>query len=200
MNYPAFIARQPAFPRYDKDNVVEYSYINTTVILCMLSVLDPQESKLWRLYFKIILFPYNSAYVTIRVIRAGRKWGKGKRRGAQRLLVGKRQGKRISLTELGPDWRILQKYSLKNRRNDTGWIELAQVWDRWEAVMNVVMNLRVHWISGNFFVYLRNSFLKKKVLGSKELMFYAVLLSAIKTSLITSLPNSSPHSVICFLI
>jgi len=46
MNYPAFIARQPAFPRYDKDNVVEYSYINTTVILCMLSVLDPQESKL----------------------------------------------------------------------------------------------------------------------------------------------------------
>jgi len=50
MNYPVFIARQPAFLQYDKDNVVGYSYINATFILCMLSVLGPQESKLCHLY------------------------------------------------------------------------------------------------------------------------------------------------------
>jgi hypothetical protein len=67
----------------------------------------------------------------------------GEKRNAYRLLVGKPEGRRplgrprrrwvdnirMDLVEVG--W------------SDVDWIGLAQDWDRWRAVVNSVLNLRV---------------------------------------------------------
>jgi hypothetical protein len=43
----------------------------------------------------------------------------------------------------GVDGRIILKWILKNWDGGMGWIELAQDRDRWRALVNAVMNLRV---------------------------------------------------------
>jgi hypothetical protein len=81
---------------------------------------------------------------------AGHVARRGELRNAYRILVGKPEGKRrlgkprrrwvdnikIDLREIGWDGR--------------DWIELANDRDQWRALVNTVMNLRVHKISGNF--------------------------------------------------
>jgi len=59
----------------------------------------------------------------------------GERRGVYRGLVGKPEGKR---------WEDNIKVDLQEvgcGRMD--WIELAQDWNRWRALVNAVMNLQV---------------------------------------------------------
>jgi len=69
--------------------------------------------------------------------------GAGEGRGAYRVLVGKHDGKR----SLGrPRCRL--EDNIKGDLHEAGcegfdWIELAQDRDRWGAVVNAVMNLRV---------------------------------------------------------
>jgi hypothetical protein len=65
------------------------------------------------------------------------------RRGAYRVSVGKPEGKR-------PHGRPRRRWedSIKMDLQEVGsgvmdWIELAQDRDRWRALMNAVMNLRV---------------------------------------------------------
>ena len=67
----------------------------------------------------------------------------GERRGVYRVLVGKLEGKR-------PLWRPRCRWedNIKMDFQEVGcggldWIELAQDRDRWRAVVNEVMNLRV---------------------------------------------------------
>jgi len=67
----------------------------------------------------------------------------GKRRGVHRVLVRKPEGKR-------PLWRPTCRWedNIKMDLQELGcggmdWIELAQDRDRWPAVVNAVMNLRV---------------------------------------------------------
>jgi hypothetical protein len=43
----------------------------------------------------------------------------------------------------GVDGRIILKWILKTWDGDMDWIELAQDRDRWRALVNAVMNLRV---------------------------------------------------------
>ena len=66
----------------------------------------------------------------------------GERRGAYRVLVGKHE-------EKGPTGRPGRNNTKKDLleggwgRGDMDWIDLAQDRDRWQALVNMVMDLRV---------------------------------------------------------
>jgi len=64
------------------------------------------------------------------------------RRGVYRVLVGKPEGKR-PLGRPGVDGRIILKWTFRNWGGSMDWIALAQDWDRWRALVNAAMNLRV---------------------------------------------------------
>jgi len=67
----------------------------------------------------------------------------GERRGVYRVLVGKPEGKRL-LERSRCRWQDNIKMDLqKLGSGGTDWIELAQDRDRWRALVNAVMNLRV---------------------------------------------------------
>jgi hypothetical protein len=67
----------------------------------------------------------------------------GERRGIYKVLMGKPEGKR----PLGRPRRRREdniKMDLQEERCESmDWIDLVQDRDRWRALMNVVMNLRV---------------------------------------------------------
>jgi hypothetical protein len=67
----------------------------------------------------------------------------GEEKGVYRVLVGKPEGKR-PLRRPGRKW----EYNIRMDLQEVGcggidWIELAQGTDRWQAIVNAVMNLRV---------------------------------------------------------
>jgi hypothetical protein len=67
----------------------------------------------------------------------------GESRGVYRVLVGKTEG----YSPLGRPRRRWEDYTEKNLQEvgcgGTDWIDLAQDRDRWRALVNAVMNLRV---------------------------------------------------------
>jgi hypothetical protein len=67
----------------------------------------------------------------------------GERRGAYRALVGKPEGRR-PLGRLRREWEDNNKMDLREVGcGGADWVDLAQDRDRWRAVVNTVMNLRV---------------------------------------------------------
>ena len=66
----------------------------------------------------------------------------GKRRDAYRALVGKPEG-RNRLEDPGADERIILKLIFERLVGGIDWIDLAQDTDRWRALVNTVLNLRV---------------------------------------------------------
>jgi hypothetical protein len=72
----------------------------------------------------------------------------GEKRGAYRSLVGRPEGRR-PLGRPRVDGRTVLKMDQEVGWG-MGWIELAQDRDRWRALVNAVMNLRVSITCGNF--------------------------------------------------
>jgi hypothetical protein len=67
----------------------------------------------------------------------------GEKRGACRILVGRPEERR-PLGRLRSRWEDNIKMDLQEVGwEDMNWIELAQDRDRWRALVNAVMNLRV---------------------------------------------------------
>jgi hypothetical protein len=50
---------------------------------------------------------------------------------------------RDHLTDPGIDGRIILRWILRKCERDMDWIDLAQDRDRWQALVNAVMNLQV---------------------------------------------------------
>ena len=74
---------------------------------------------------------------------AGHVAGMGERRGVYRVLIGKPEGKR-PLMRPRRRWEDNIKMALQEVGCEgIDWIELAQDRDRWWALVNGVMNLRV---------------------------------------------------------
>jgi len=73
----------------------------------------------------------------------------GEGRGVHRVLVGKPEGKR-SLGRPRRIWEDNIKMDLREVGGGGDWTELAQDRDRWRALVNTVMNLRVPQSAGNF--------------------------------------------------
>jgi hypothetical protein len=67
----------------------------------------------------------------------------GEGRNVYRVLMGKPEGK-VHLKDQGVDGRMESKWTLRRLVGGrVEWIHLAQDRDRWRAVVNAVMNLRV---------------------------------------------------------
>ena len=66
----------------------------------------------------------------------------GEWRGAYRILVGNLM-ERGHLEDPGVDGWIILKWIFKTLNGAMDWIDLAQNRDRWRAIVNAVMNLRV---------------------------------------------------------
>jgi hypothetical protein len=77
----------------------------------------------------------------------------GEGRNVYRVLVGKPEGKN-HLKDQGVDGRMGSKSTLGRLVGGVEWIHLAQGTDRWRAVVNAVMNLRVMAPRSQLVVYL----------------------------------------------
>ena len=66
----------------------------------------------------------------------------GEGRGVHKVLVGKPEGKR-PLGRPRRRWEDNIKMDLREAGGGGDWMELAQDRDRWRALVNTVMNLRV---------------------------------------------------------
>jgi hypothetical protein len=103
----------------------------------------------WRKLHTEELHGLYSSPSIVRVIKARRmRWAghvvrMGEVRGAYNILVGRPEGRR-ALGRPRRRWEDNIKMNLKERGfGDVDWIHLAQDRDRWRALVNTVMNLRV---------------------------------------------------------
>ena len=83
----------------------------------------------------------------VRVVKSRMRWVRhvarmGEGRGVDRVLVGKPEGKR-PLGRPRHRWEDNIKMDLQEVGGGGDWMELAQDMDRWRALVNTVMNLRV---------------------------------------------------------
>ena len=87
---------------------------------------------------------------------AGRVARMGKRRGVHRVLVGTPECKR-PLGRPRRRWENNIKLDLREVGGGGDWMELAQDRDRWQALVNTMINVRVPYCAGNFLTSCRTS-------------------------------------------
>ena len=75
----------------------------------------------------------------------------GENKSAYSILVGKRE-ENSYLEDLGVDGRIILRWIFRNWDEGMDWIDMAQDRDRWQALVNTVMNLQVPQTAGNFLI------------------------------------------------
>jgi hypothetical protein len=93
---------------------------------------------------------YNIEMDLIEIGWAGHVTQMGEKRNAYRILVGKPERKR-SLGSLRGRWVDNIKIDLRETEwGGMDWIDLAQNRDKWRALVNTVMNLRVPYNAGKF--------------------------------------------------
>ena len=123
-----------------------------TELLFHLSILGPKRDKGTGEWRKLHNVELNDLYCSPNIVRltksrimrrAGHVARMGERRGVYSVLIGKPEGRR----PLGRP-RLRWEDNIKMDPQEVGcggmdWIELAQVTDRWRALVNAVMNLRV---------------------------------------------------------
>jgi len=115
-------------------------------------IIEPRRDKVTREWRKLHNEELNDLYCSpsiVRVIKwrrmrwAGHVARVSERRGVYRVLVGKPKGKR-PLGRPRSRWEDNIKMDLKEVGcGDMVWIELALDRDKWRALVNAVMNLRV---------------------------------------------------------
>jgi hypothetical protein len=102
----------------------------------------------WRKLHKEELKDLHSQPNIVRVVKSRRmRWAghvacMGEGRGVHRDLVGKPEGKR-TVGRPRRSWEDKIKMDLQEVGGGGDWTELAQDRDRWRALVNTVMNLRV---------------------------------------------------------
>jgi hypothetical protein len=102
----------------------------------------------WRVPHNEELHDLYSSPNIIRVMKSRRmRWAghvarMGEKRGAYRILMGRPEG-RHHLGDPGGNGRVILKWIFKTWDGGMDWIELVQDRDRWRALVNAVMNLRV---------------------------------------------------------
>jgi len=115
-------------------------------------IFGPKRDEVTGEWRKLLNEEFNNVYTSSNIVRmtksrrmrwAGRVACMGERRGVFRVLVGKYEGKR----PLGRPRRRWEN-NVKMDIQEVGcggmdWIELAQDRDRWRALVNAVMNLRI---------------------------------------------------------
>jgi hypothetical protein len=91
------------------------------------------------LYY-IILYYIISYHIIL--FGAGHVARMGEKRGAYRILVGRPEGRR-PLGRLRRRWEDNTKWIFKKWDGGMDWIELVQHRDRWRALVNAIMKLRL---------------------------------------------------------
>jgi hypothetical protein len=108
---------------------------------------DEATGKWTRLHNEELNVLYSSPNI-IQVIKSRRMRWKGhiprmgEKRGAYRILVGRPKGRR-QLWRPRRRWEDNIKMDFKTWDAGMDWIQLAHYTDRWRAIVNAVMNLRV---------------------------------------------------------
>jgi len=115
-------------------------------------IFGPKRDKVTREWRKLYNEEFNDLYCSLNIVRviksrrirwAGHVAGMGKRRGVYRAVMGKLEGKR-PLGRPRRRWEDNIKMDLQEMGcGGMDWIELAQDRDRWRALVNAVMKLRV---------------------------------------------------------